>query len=155
MQKAYDKVNLDFVIQVLNRFVFSYGWCKWIKAFIPGSCFLVLIIGSPSGRFSSTQEIWQGDLLSPFLFVLLVEGLSRSIKVENLRNLWKDIKISKVHLSFTHCLFVDDKHLMGEVNMEKVVMIKKVLTYYLVASRQDINNDKYKLVLFNVPSLVQ
>jgi len=37
----------------------------------------VLINGASSGFFSSTQGLRQGDLLSPLLFVVVIEALSK------------------------------------------------------------------------------
>lgn len=54
MMKAYDRVDWDFVIQVLQRFGFSLKWCKWICSCFSGADFLVIINGAPVGFFRST-----------------------------------------------------------------------------------------------------
>ena len=51
-----------------------------MKACISTVCFLVLINGSPAGIFGSSYDLRQGDLLSPLLFLLVMEVLCRLLK---------------------------------------------------------------------------
>jgi len=79
LSKAFDKFNWKYLEAVLTAFGFEHQWIKWILALIKSSTFSILVNGSPSEPFSPTQGIRQGDPLSPFLFVILMEGLSRLI----------------------------------------------------------------------------
>jgi len=42
----------------------------------------ILLNGSPSEAFTPSHGLRQGDPLSPFLFILAVEGLSRLVKAQ-------------------------------------------------------------------------
>jgi hypothetical protein len=55
--------------------------------------FSILVNGSPSPTFSPTRGICQGDPLSPFLFILMEEGLGRAIKAEVALGNWKGISL--------------------------------------------------------------
>ena len=59
---------------------FGEKWGRWMKACISTVCFLVLINGSPAGIFGSSYDLRQGDLLSPLLFLLVMEVLCRLLK---------------------------------------------------------------------------
>lgn len=78
--KAYDKVNWMYIKKVLIAFGFDHIWVRWVMALVTSSSFSILVNGSSSKIFSPSKELKQGDPLSPFLFILMMEGLGRSIK---------------------------------------------------------------------------
>jgi hypothetical protein len=79
MEKAYDHVDWNFLLYLLKRCGFGEKWSSWIKHCISSVWFSMLINGSLSGFFGSSGGVRQGDLLSPFLFVLVMETFSRMI----------------------------------------------------------------------------
>ena len=54
---------------------------KMVMCCISTVKFFILINGSPSDFFGSSRGIWQGDPLSPLLFDIVMEGLSRMLDV--------------------------------------------------------------------------
>jgi hypothetical protein len=78
---------------MLPRCGFGGIWCSWIAHCISFVRFLVLVNGSPNIFFSSSRGLRQGDPLSPYLFVFLMEALSRMISAAVSRGLLEDFKV--------------------------------------------------------------
>ena len=77
VEKAYDHVNWDFLMYMLQCYGFFDKWRKWIWYCISTVKFSILINGSPSDFFGSSRGIRQGDPLSSLLFDVIMEALSR------------------------------------------------------------------------------
>ena len=110
VEKAYDHVNWDFLHYLLGRCGFSLSWQKWILSCISTARFSILINGSPEGFFEGSRGLHQGDPLSPLLFDIVMEGLSRLLDRAVLRGLVSGFSMgnSDQQLVISHLLFADD-----------------------------------------------
>lgn len=77
IEKAYDNVNWDFLFYMMGRMGFGDRWCQWVKFYVSTVRMFVLVNGSPAGFFSTYRGLRQGNPLSPFLFILVMEAFSR------------------------------------------------------------------------------
>jgi hypothetical protein len=111
MEKAYDHVNWDFLLYILRRCGFGQKWCSWIACCVSTASFSVLINGSLAGFFNSLRGVRQGDHLSPFLFVVVMEAFSRMIKAMIDHNLISGFAVGasgSEQVLVSHLLFADD-----------------------------------------------
>jgi hypothetical protein len=77
MEKAFDSMEWEFLLRILSQLGFHPTWINWIKQCISTSSFSILLDGAPFGNFVPSRGLRQGDPLSPFLFILGSEMLSR------------------------------------------------------------------------------
>ena len=75
IEKVYDHVDWSFLLAVLERMGFGERWCRWIMWCLSTVRFSVMVNGSPTGFFQSSRGLRQGDPLSSYLFVVVMEAL--------------------------------------------------------------------------------
>ena len=76
VEKAYDHINWKFLIYI-QRCGFFVRWRNLINFCIFTAQFSILVNGCPRGFFPSSRGLRQEDPLSPLLFVIVMEALSR------------------------------------------------------------------------------
>ncbi|GJV66860.1 putative RNA-directed DNA polymerase, eukaryota, reverse transcriptase zinc-binding domain protein, partial [Tanacetum coccineum] len=79
-EKAYDSVSWKYLDHVLNQFGFGSKWRGWIRECLYSARTSIMVNGSPTAEFSLNRGLRQGDPLSPFLFILIMEGLYIAIE---------------------------------------------------------------------------
>ena len=80
IEKAYDHVDWSFLLAVMEKMGFGERWCRWIKWCLSIVSFSVLVNGSPTVFFQGSKGLRQGDPLSPYLFVIVMEAFSCLMK---------------------------------------------------------------------------
>ncbi|GJW05294.1 RNA-directed DNA polymerase, eukaryota [Tanacetum coccineum] len=148
--KAYDSVRWDFLIDVLEAFGFGSKWCKWIRGTFCFAKASVLVNGSPSDEFQFHCGLKQGDPLSPFLFILLMESLHLSVSRAVNDGWFKGIRLND-NISLSHLFYADDALFVGEWSDANLRGIIYILKCFYLASGLQINISKSQIMGVGVP----
>jgi hypothetical protein len=134
MEKAFDRMEWSFILSILHKLGFNDKWINWIRLCITTTSFSVLLNGSPFGHFRPSQGLRQGDPLSPFLFIIGTEALSRL-----LHHRLKGYCVSRDSMAINHLLFADDLVIFTSATSSEASMIKTCLDKHSIWSGQSIN----------------
>ncbi|GJX67465.1 RNA-directed DNA polymerase, eukaryota [Tanacetum coccineum] len=120
-------------------------WCKWISGCLNNARGSVLVNGNPTSEFQFFKGLKQGDPLSPFLFILIMETLHLSFKRILSAGLYKGISITRSFM-ISHLFYADDVIFVGEWNDKNIQTLLNVLKCFYLASGLKINLHKIKLM---------
>ena len=121
IEKAYDHVNWETLFYLLEWIGFGLKWRGWIKACVTSVHFSVLVDGSPEGFFGSSRGLRQGDPLSSFLFLLIMEVLSIILKKTEENNIIQGFHVgamNSVGVWLSLLLFTNDIILFRDASRE-------------------------------------
>eukprot|EP00253_Pinus_taeda_P021341 PITA_21341 len=155
LSKAYDKVSWTYLEAILEAFGFSKQWIKWILALIKSPRYSILVNGAPSSPFIPSRGIRQGDPLSHFLFVILMEGLSKLIAKRKAEGQIKGLQPIRSCPATMHQQFVDDTMLHGTPTVKEAIAYRDILHLFSKASGMEINFSKSTIFFFNTHQVVQ
>lgn len=106
----------------------------------------VLWTGNKLSAFSSTKGLRQGDPLSPLLFVICMDTLSRAISTATDNYSWKPVKLSRNGTAISHIFFADDIILFSKAHLSQVNLMKRVLDSFVSLSGLRVNYNKSRAV---------
>ncbi|XP_030478283.1 uncharacterized protein LOC115695353 [Cannabis sativa] len=116
MHKAYDRLEWIFLKKVLGAFGFSVDFVNLIMQCVTTVSYSVLLNGKPLKRIRPGRGLRQGDPMSPYLFLLCNEILSRILDRAQVNGDIHGIKISRNALAVSHLMFADDTLLFTRAN---------------------------------------
>lgn len=93
---------------ILTKLNFPSKLLKIVMACVSTIKFHILVNGESSIAFKPNRGLRQEDPLSPYFFILCVEGFSYLIKREFDKGPWKSIRMGHDAPLLTHLFFVDD-----------------------------------------------
>ncbi|GKV01451.1 hypothetical protein SLEP1_g14002 [Rubroshorea leprosula] len=148
-EKAYDCVDWDFLDWMMDRMGFGVKWRKWIRECLSTARISILVNGSPTSEFSVSKGLRQGDPLSPFLFLLVGEGLCGLVKKAESEGLLKGLGIGRGGMELSLLQFADDTVFMGKACAGNLKVVKAILHWFELISGLKINFSKSHLYGFN------
>ena len=148
VSKAYDRAEWSFLKGIFLKLGFPIFWVDLRMGCVTIPSYAVLINGKPYGHIIPSRGLWQGDLLSLYLFFLYVEGFTSLLQKAELEGQIHGVSICKRAPTISHLLFADDSLLFCHTNQNEVTEINEILQLYAEASGQCINMEKSS-IFFN------
>lgn len=102
----------------------------------------IIFNGLTVGPIYPKRGLFQGDPLSPYLFLFCVEGLSNLLDKAETKGKIHGCKISPTAPAVSHLLFADDSFLFFKATVKEVTCVKEILDKYADMSGQQINYQK-------------
>nr|XP_025625612.1 uncharacterized protein LOC112717904 [Arachis hypogaea] len=118
-EKAYDRLRWGFLRQCLFDFGLGESFTSLIMGCVQSVSYNVLWNGGKTEEFYPTRGLRQGDPISPYLFVIVMDRLSQMIEEKVEMEQWRPMRISKEGLHISHLLFADDLLVFGEASKEQ------------------------------------
>ncbi|XP_019229886.1 PREDICTED: uncharacterized protein LOC109210864 [Nicotiana attenuata] len=141
LQKAYDSVEWHFLKQVMIEMGFPERFVNWIMECVTTVNYTNMVNGETTPPFDVAKGLRQGDPISPFLFAIVMEYLSRNL------NKLKEVKGFKFHprcakLGITHLNYADDLLIFSRGDLNLVSHIQECFNHFSQVSSLQANLKK-------------
>jgi hypothetical protein len=146
-EKAYDKLNWDFLFECLKQRGFCAKWCEWIKLVMSSRTVSVKINNTSGSYFKSGRGVRQGDPLFPFLFNIAADTLDKMISLAQRNKLIQGLVPDYIENGVTILQYADDTILCIQDNREQASHLKLLLDWYESMSGLKINFSKSGVIM--------
>ncbi|GJV95466.1 putative RNA-directed DNA polymerase, eukaryota, reverse transcriptase zinc-binding domain protein [Tanacetum coccineum] len=141
-EKAFDSVNWRYLDFMLCNLSFGLIWRSWIKACLESSRTSILVNGSPTSEFNVKRGLRQGDPLSPFLFIIIMEDLHMALSDSVRNGFIRGININSSGINLSHLFFVDDVIITMDWSTHDLENVIRIFKVFYLASGLKINIHK-------------
>lgn len=87
----------------------------------------ILVNGGPKGFFNMRRSIRQGDPLSPYLYVMVVESLHLMLHHAATRGMIHDFHVKHFDLEITHLPYADDTIFFLKADKDELSLVAILL----------------------------
>lgn len=147
LAKAYDRVDRAFLQSLLEKLGFHHKWVQWVMSCVTSVRYTVRFNGAPFCPFTPTRGLRQGDLLLPYLFLLVADGLSTLIKHQEALGNLQGIRVCRRAPSVSHLLFADDSLLFFHANVAQATVVKSIIATFERCTGQLISPAKCSMLV--------
>ena len=149
-EKAYDRVEWNWLFSSLRSFGFGDKFIGWLKSMYKNAKSSIITNGHQSAYFDITRGIRQGDSLSGLLYIIQLEPLAQKIRTDNsVEGIKLRLNNQNNHeIVIKGCQYADDCNtFLRDKNCIK--NLTEILTKYEQVSGSKINFDKTKAMAVN------
>ncbi|XP_074289017.1 uncharacterized protein LOC141614161 [Silene latifolia] len=141
LRKAYDSVDWGFPKQMMLALNFPPQFLNLIMEYITSASYSLVLNGEQFGHFPGKKGLRQGDPLSPLLFTIAMEYLTRILHFTT------DVLDFKFHslcgkLRLQHLMFADDLLMFSKGDLSSVRVLLRSFVAFSAASGLYMNQQK-------------
>lgn len=149
LRKAYDIVSWEFLEEVMLGYRFPMKFVNAVMTCVTSTKFSVRVNGECNRYFKGKRGLRQGDHMSPLLFVLVMEYLSRTLKTMSNLNDFKLHPMCKT-TRLTHLIFADDLMMFCKGNIKVVSRVMEALSHFSEVTGLEANMEKSNIFIAGV-----
>jgi hypothetical protein len=146
-EKAYDKVHWGFLLRCLKGRGFNDIWCSWISQILNNGTVAVKLNNVMGPYFQSYKGVRHGDPLSPLLFNLVADSLTRMVLKAQQNDLVCGLIDHLIPKGIAILQYADDTILCLQDDVEKARHVKLLFYIYKQMFGLKINYEKSEVVL--------
>ncbi|XP_060969632.1 uncharacterized protein LOC133036883 [Cannabis sativa] len=151
LSKAYDTVDWCFVADILKALCFPSKFITWILSCLQGASYALLLNGRIQGSFKGEKGLRQGDLMSPLLFVIIMEYLTRLL-IQCSKKKGFGFHPLCESLGLVNLCFADDLIIFYKGNDKSVQMVKNAFNPFSEATGLVANKAKSTVFFGGIPN---
>jgi hypothetical protein len=149
-EKAYDRVSWNFLFDMLTSRGFSDNWVWWMKAIVKGGSVGVNLNGEESPYFKPGKGLRQGDPISPLLFNLVGDVLTKmwrkASRTGHIKGLLSELREDGI----VSLQYADDTIVFADPDPQNVKNLKCSLIWFEKLSGMRINFHKSEIIPCNL-----
>jgi hypothetical protein len=143
-RKAFDTVQWDNLLYILETRGFDHKWIGWLKMLMGTAKTAILLNGTPGPWIQIKRGLRQGDSLSPLLFIILVDVLQQVIKRFSIEK-----KLS-LELNCPVIQYADDTLILIQGKPDQAHILKEILDVFATTTGLCIDYNKSTFVPINL-----
>ncbi|XP_074290425.1 uncharacterized protein LOC141617144 [Silene latifolia] len=141
LQKAYDSVEWAFLHEMLEALNFPPSIIAILMQCVSTPTYSIALNGNIFGYFKGRKGLRQGDPLSPLLFTICLEYLSRILAWVQQQNEFRFHPLCK-RVQLSHLCFADDLIMFCRGDLPSVVLLLRAFKTFSKASGLSMNQGK-------------
>ncbi|XP_074300723.1 uncharacterized protein LOC141632032 [Silene latifolia] len=141
LKKAYDSVEWSFIEQMLHALKFPERMITWIMTCVTTPSYTIALNGSSFGYFPGKRGIREGDPLSPLLFTICMDYLSRVLEEVTSRVEFNYHPLCRP-LKLTHLCFADDLLMFSRGDRTSIKVLLRAFASFSCSSGLEMNTEK-------------
>ncbi|XP_074297059.1 uncharacterized protein LOC141627734 [Silene latifolia] len=154
LKKAYDSVSWEFLEQMLGALNFPAQFIDLLMECVKSASYSLVLNGGIFGFFKGKKGLRQGDPLSPLLFTVAMEYLSRVLAFVSANMPFKFHPMCG-KLKLTHLMFADDLLLFSKGDVGSIMILLRAFATFSKASGLQMSPPKTSAYFRGVPAWVK